>query len=164
MEAKTPATLNHPVFWLPGPHLPTHPTHLPLSPILLPRLLKPCQLSSALTSPHLCFSTLCLSLSSLCVLCLTLSLSSSFCLSPLLCHPFLVSFSFLLSLSLFCSVSSTHLAWVLPTLQTQSLSSLHPSLISCEGSSVRGSPPYIFYPSLSPPFLLSSSLPLWCLM
>lgn len=89
-----PAPLNHPVFWLPGPHLPTHPTHSPPSPILSPRLLKPCQLSSALTSPLFCFSTLCLSLSSLCVLCLALSLSSSFCLSPLLCHPFLV-FQFL---------------------------------------------------------------------
>lgn len=94
LEAKTPAPLNHPVFWLPGPHLPTHPTHSPPSPILSPRRLKPCQLSSALTSPLFCFSTLCLSLSSLCVLCLALSLSSSFCLSPLLCHPFLV-FQFL---------------------------------------------------------------------
>lgn len=131
LEAKTPAPLNHPVFWLPGPHLPTHPTHSPPSPILSPRLLKPCQLSSALTSPLLCFSTLCLSLSSLCVLCLALSLSSSFCLSPLLCHPFLVSFSFLLSLSLLSySVSSTHLAWVLPTLQTQSSPlSIPPSLL-----------------------------------
>uniref|UniRef100_A0A4W2FQN1 IQ motif and Sec7 domain ArfGEF 2 n=1 Tax=Bos indicus x Bos taurus TaxID=30522 RepID=A0A4W2FQN1_BOBOX len=94
------------------------------------------------------------------------------CLSPSLSHPFLVSFSFSLSLSLSSSSVSHTLphpapAWVLHPLWTQSLFSPHPSLPSCEGSSIRGNNPlstHLFpfsfiHPSPSP---LPSPCSIWC--